>query len=158
MKYHVLIAMFLAGTTATHAQQTHDASAVATGTQRTEPHVISEGHTILRVMSDYENFEAVDASNPNSTTSGVCFGAVEIIGASAGGGGNCVFQDADGDSIANVWKVSGFGAGGALLGTWTYTGGSGKFAGLTGGGSFSSVTDQATGKFTNTITGAARLP
>jgi hypothetical protein len=140
------------------AGQTYDTSTIATGTQRTEVHAISDGHIVLHTISDYEKFEAADDTNPVHAVSGLCFGAIEIIGSLASGGGNCVFKDAGGDQISSAWKIDGFGAEGALVGTYVYTGGSGKFDGLRGGGSFSSVTEQATGKFLNTITGAARMP
>jgi hypothetical protein len=48
-----------------------------------------------------------------------------------GGRGNCTWQDADGDKIFETLEDSG--AGGAGAGKATITGGTGKFAGITGG-------------------------
>jgi hypothetical protein len=158
MKSLTFSALLVASATLAHAAETYDIATVASGTQRTETTVVSEGHIVLHTISDYEMFDVDSGATPFSSATGVCFGAIEIVATIATGGGNCVFEDPDGDKLISAWKANGFGADGALVGTWNYTGGSGKFDGLSGGGKFSSLTDQATGKFRNTITGAARMP
>lgn len=158
MKKVFYVAMFLAGTSVVQAGQVFDGSSVGTGMQKTQVYVISEGHVILQTLSDYQAFEAADPASPISGLSGDCFGAVEIVGNQATGGGNCIFGDGDGNSTASRWSVTGFGPEGSLIGTWIYVGGTGKYTGILGGGKFDSLTDQATGMFTNQISGAVYLP
>ncbi|MFD0980679.1 hypothetical protein [Tropicimonas aquimaris] len=132
--------------------ETFSSGAVGTGTSSSEPIPIAEGHIVVRTTGSYEMFE-VAAGHPLEGASGPCFGTFEIKGTEVSGGGNCVYETASGDKAVMVWKAMAMGADGALTGDWSVSGGSGAWAGASGGGTFSSLTDPETGKFTNTISG-----
>jgi hypothetical protein len=56
-------------------------------------------------------------------------------------GGYCIFTDLDGDQAYVTWQNAGTpGPGGRGPGTFTYTGGTGKYQGLTGSNTFVGVT------------------
>ncbi|WP_049645070.1 hypothetical protein [Candidatus Rhodobacter oscarellae] len=158
MKFFIYVTLLFASASISYAGQVLDVSSVGTGMQKTQAHVIGEGHVILQALTEYQAFESADPNSPLSSLSGDCFGAIEIVVNQATGGGNCIFGDGDGNATATSWSVTGFGANGSLMGTWSYVGGTGTFTGITGGGTFDSVTDQATGMFSNQISGAAYLP
>ena len=130
---------------------------IATGTAKNEVTMLGENHMLIKSNTSYENFEMDDPNHPFAMASGECFGSFEFRPPAASGGGNCVFTDADGDISANKFVVTGLAENGSTVGTWTLVGGTGKFAGSSGGGTFQSLTDQQTGKFTNTIDGAMSL-
>lgn len=140
------------------AATSYDAAAVATGTSASEVHALGESHVVMRLESAYESMNTMDPANPMAGMSGTCFGAVELIGMSASGGGNCVFSGDMGGMVALRWIAEGLGEGGAITGRWLVTGGSGAYAGMSGGGGFSSVTDPETGQFENSIDGAIVMP
>jgi hypothetical protein len=75
----------------------------------------------------------------------------------ASGAGNCVFTNDAGESSVTEYTIKGMASDGAMIGTWAVIGGTGKFAGATGGGAFHSLTDNATGSFVNTVNGALIL-
>ena len=118
--------------------------------------MIGENHVILDVLSNYDPIP--DGANPMARLPGNCFGGLEIIGMTASGSGHCVFSDRAGNTLATGWVATGFGAEGAIVGTWVVTGGNGAMVGATGGGHWSNVTDDASGTFVNSITGAITLP
>ena len=136
--------------------ETFSGGAIGSGTSMNEPMPIADGHMVMRTSGSYEMFE-VEAGHPLEGASGPCFGAVEVMGASVSGGGNCVFSTASGDKAVMTWVATGLGADGALTGDWSVSGGSGAWDGASGGGTFSSLTDPNTGKFVNTITGDITL-
>lgn len=154
MKHFLVLAAGLAFATAGNAGEVVDVSTVASGKQNSTVYPLGEGHVLIAADSAYESF----ASGPMAGLSGPCFGAIEINGASATGSGACAYSDGAGNMFGNHWQVTGLNAEGALIGTWTVGTGTGKFAGATGGGTFASKTDNATGMFQNTITGAMLLP
>ena len=136
---------------------TYDSSGVGYGTSQNEVTPIADGHMVMSSATTWDTMDMANADHPFQGMSGKCFGAVEVKVPNAAGSGHCVFTDGDGDQNVNRWVATGLGADGALQGSWTVVGGTGKFAGASGGGMFSSLTDQATGKFENTITGALTL-
>ena len=146
----VLIAAIMA--TSPAFAETFSSGVAGTGTSSNEHIPIAEGHIAIRTSTSYEMFE-VEAGHPLEGASGPCFGALEIKGAEVSGGGNCVYDTASGDKAVMVWKATGMGADGALIGDWSVSGGSGAWTGASGGGTFSSLTAPDTGKFINTITG-----
>lgn len=72
-----------------------------------------------------------DASSPINGASETCPGYNDI-GRSAGG--YCVIADANGDLLFLTWQSDS--AQPVSHGSWTYTGGTGKFEGASGGGKF----------------------
>lgn len=149
MRFFLTVAILAAGPI---CAETFDGGAVGHGTSMNEAMPIGEGHMVMRTSGAYEMFE-VAAGHPLEGASGPCFGAVEVKGMEVSGGGNCVYDTASGDKAIMMWKATGLGADGALTGDWSVSGGSGAWANASGGGTFSSLTDPATGKFVNTITG-----
>ena len=75
----------------------------------------------------------------------------------ASGGGLCTWTDGTHTALI-AWEAASVDQSGALSGTWSMRGGTGKWATASGGGTFVSVTDAATGAATNTITGALSMP
>lgn len=84
--------------------------------------------------------------SPTAGAEGKCFGYMDIaMGKGATGNGTCVWTDADGDAWYGPWTVVGMTPERASQGTWYVAGGTGKFAGASGGGTFSALTNPATG-------------
>ena len=153
-----LIAMAVAaGTVGVHAAETYDAGGVGKGTNQTTIEVVSEGHVLMHTVSAYESVVTTDASSPYNGMTGKCWGAVEIKVPGASGGGNCAFVNAAGEKNFTAWTVKGLGKDGALVGTWTAVGGTGKYQNASGGGTFSSLADRTGGTFVNKIEGALIL-
>ena len=63
----------------------------------------------------------------------------------------------NGDKQISTWVATGVAKSGAITGTWTHVGGTGRYQGATGGGTFHSLTDRKTGTFVNTVKGAILL-
>ena len=135
----------------------HDASGVGTGKSSPTVHQVSEGHMLMALSTEYSKYEMADADNPMNGMSGNCAGVIEVRVPSVTGGGHCALTNGTGDTSYTTWTATGMGADGAINGTWILVGGTGVFAGGTGGGTFSSLTDQATGDSQNTIAGAVSL-
>ncbi|MBY6055266.1 hypothetical protein KUV26_02300 [Leisingera daeponensis] len=147
---------FSAGTAI--ASTTWDQGGTGTGISTNSAFEIADGHMVMQISSSYENVEMEDASHPMSGAAGPCFGAVEVSSSAVSGGGICAFTDSAGDKVVLHWHADGMDASGALTGSWKLSGGTGHWDGAEGGGTFSSLTDQATGKFVNTITSSVTLP
>lgn len=158
MKVITASAFLLFSVAGANAAESYSSAGVATGTATNTVHAIGEGHMIIQTMSSYDSLALDDPENPMSGLTGPCFGAVEIVGNTASGSGNCAFSGDEGDMMSVRWIVSGLSEKGALLGQWAVTGGAGKFAGASGGGSFHSLTDQESGAFENTLKGAISIP
>ncbi len=151
-----LIATVVISTIAAQAgAETLSMTGEGVGTSETTVTQIAEGHLVMVTNSTYEGFSVDD--NPMSTSTGVCNGTMEMMAGKLSGGGHCVYSDADGDSWVVNWVSNAMSDKGAVEGDWVMTGGSGKYAGASGGGTFSSLTDQETGKFVNTTTGEVTL-
>ncbi|NND70382.1 MAG: hypothetical protein HKN43_02280, partial [Rhodothermales bacterium] len=109
-----------------------DMKGVSSGKAVSTMYQLAEGHMVLASMNEYTKFTMEAAEHPFSSMQGNCFGAIEIRVPAAGGSGNCAFSDGDGDTSFNRWTVSGMSEDGALVGTWTIIGGTGKFTGSSG--------------------------
>lgn len=121
-------------------------------------HMVSEGHMLVEMSTAYDKFELEDAENPMNGMSGPCFGAMEVKGGAVSGGGRCLYTDADGDTVSMQWTPEKMGEDGAIMGVWSVSGGTGKWMEASGGGEFSSRTDQTSGENVNTVSGAVMLP
>ncbi|MFQ5961508.1 MAG: hypothetical protein ACE5MG_08920 [Candidatus Methylomirabilales bacterium] len=91
-----------------------------------------------------------------------CIGMGSSLDGAENNSGNCVYTDADGDKIFDEWEDEGtFGVG--AKGSATLIGGTGKYAGISGGGQYErfNVPAAAEGTFQGYIpdeTGTYRLP
>ncbi|MFD2740880.1 hypothetical protein ACFSUD_14950 [Sulfitobacter aestuarii] len=121
-------------------------------------HEVAEGHMLISAQSEYTSIEAEDENNPLNGATGPCFGAMEIVDGSLSGGGRCLYTDQTGDMAVLSWTAESMTEDGANAGSWELTGGSGKYEGGSGGGSYSVATDQSSGSQTNTVTGEISLP
>lgn len=140
------------------AGQVFDGSGTGTGQSQNEIIVLGDGHIVMHSVGAYEPLQTNDPDSPMAGLPGKCFGSIEIKGASASGAGHCVFAQQETAAVITDWQVTGMDANGALSGQWSVVGASGTAAGLSGGGSFSNLTDRETGQMENTITGALTLP
>lgn len=138
------------------AAETWQVNGTATGMNTSTMYPVTEDHTLGDIHSAYTDITLQDASNPMHGATGDCFGAVEIIGVAISGGGNCLFSDAEGDRMVIEWTAQSLIESGGNAGIWQLTGGSGKFAGASGGGEYATSTD-AEGTETNNITGVITL-
>ena len=155
-KFAIAAVLAIAAASA-QAGGTFDSAGKGTGTSQNDIVPISDTHMIMHSKTTWDAMEMTDPEHPFNGMSGACFGAVEIMVPGASGAGNCAFTDGDGDLSTNRWIVTGMTPEGALTGSWTVIGGTGKFTGVTGGGSFETLTDRDTGAFENTLTGAVTL-
>lgn len=143
---------------AVHAEEVFDGAAIGTGQAQNEIIALGENHLVMHAVGIYGPVATADVRNPMTGLPGKCFGSIEILGASASGSGHCVFAEGSSRAVVTGWEVTGVGADGSITGEWTVIGAGGSATGLTGGGSFSNLTDRATGMFTNNITGELTLP
>ena len=129
-------------------------SGVGKGKATSMVEAVSKGHVLMQSVTEYKSFESVDAKSPFNGMTGKCWGAIEIKPPAASGKGNCAFTTASGDKHFNTWTATGLTKDGAVVGTWTMIGGTGKYVGASGGGKFRSLTDRDAGTFVNTVSGA----
>ena len=158
MKKLLTIIVFLASTGAAYAQETYDATGTITAQSGAKMHLISEGHMVIELPSAQNSFEMAAPNHPFEGLTGKCTGSAELNGASATGGGICVYNNAAGDMAFTRWEVSSLGADGSFKGTWVMLGGTGEMAGVTGGGNYNSLTNRETGAQSITLTGAITQP
>ncbi len=158
MKRYVAAALCMSVASAAQAGGTFDSTGTVTGQSTSTIHALHEGHLVLELRSTHDEFQMAAADHPFSGMSGSCTGAAEIRGASATGGGMCVYTGADGSMAANRWTVTGLGADGAFEGRWVMVSGNGTMEGLTGGGTYRSLTNPETGAQKITLTGAVSKP
>ena len=118
---------------------------------------LGENHMVMHTNTAYSTYEMEAADDPMQGMSGPCFGSMEVMAGKVSGGGHCAFTHANGDMAAIKWTATGMSPEGAITGDWEVTGGTGKWMGATGGGTFSSMTDQATGANENTVEGEVTL-
>jgi len=91
-----------------------------------------------------------------------CIGGMTILnGAWDDEAGSCIYTRPDGDQAFSSYKASGK-VGGEARGSWTYLGGTGKLAGLTGSGEFTRQGARpaapGTSQSVSRTTGSYRLP
>jgi hypothetical protein len=139
--------------TAASAQMTYE----ATGGNVFIPKVMSsvdlpDGNMLLRIMNSgfswSENEEAVGGNGSIN-----CYGSniVNADGEQIDGSGTCETMDTDGD-LWWIWWT------GAMAGDWGFTGGTGKYAGITGGGTWASEIEYPDGRVMNSWTGSWTIP
>ncbi|MCR9085869.1 MAG: hypothetical protein NXH97_03895 [Rhodobacteraceae bacterium] len=152
-----IAALLAVAAASAHAGGTFDSTGTAKGTSQSDIFPIAENHMIMHSQTEYDSMDMSAANHPFNGMTGSCFGAIEIKVPAASGSGNCAFADGDGDLSASRWIVTGMTPEGALTGSWTVIGGTGKFAGSTGGGGFEMMNDRENGTFENMLAGAVTL-
>lgn len=60
--------------------------------------------------------------------------------------------------VTMEWTNEGMAEKGAVIGSWAISGETGKWKEASGGGSFASLTNSATGENANSVTGSIMLP
>lgn len=151
------VAACVALSTSALAEQSYSNDGVGTAMSKSMVHMIGEGHMVMQIHSTYSNLATSDASNPLNGATGPCFGSVEIKAGALTGGGHCVYTDTQGDMAVLTWSAQQLGQGGSNMGAWQLMGGSGKYAGASGGGQYDAATNPDTGAQTNTVTGSITL-
>lgn len=130
--------------------ETVDASGKGMGASANEMTAVADGHMVMKTSSVYDGFET---EGPFKGATGECFGAAEVKAGAVDGAGLCLFRT-EGDETAIVsWAMNALGEGGATMGQWQVTGGTGKWATASGGGDFTNTTNPETGRFENVISG-----
>lgn len=127
------------------------------GQSETQVMAMSDGHMLMHLNTEYSAYEMDSADDPLQGMSGPCFGSMEMMAGAVSGGGHCAFTHANGDMASIRWTATGMSPEGAVTGDWEVTGGTGAWMGATGGGTFSSMTDQETGASENVVEGEVTL-
>lgn len=133
----------------------YDISGTSVGQADNTYMAMGESHIFVDLNS---TFTLPDNGTPMAGMAGTCMGFMTVtIGQGAAGNGMCFWEDADGDQWFGPWTVTGITPERATAGFWTASGGTGKFAGVTGGGTFTSLTDPSNGMSKLDVTGAVTL-
>ncbi|MCV6592617.1 MAG: hypothetical protein OIF48_06680 [Silicimonas sp.] len=143
MKTFALMALF-AGAGVLHAEgMSYDVSGATVGKAENQYIPLGDSHMYIDLNS---KFTMPDNGTPVAGMTGNCMGAMQVtMGAGAQGNGMCIWTDGDGDSWFGPWNVVGMTPERATAGTWYVSGGTGKFAGASGGGTFTSLTNPENG-------------
>ncbi|SMX38271.1 hypothetical protein [Maliponia aquimaris] len=116
--------------------ETVSAKGVGHGASSTQAMPVSEGLVAVHVSTMYKHFETENPNNPFAAATGPCFGAILIDKGAVSGDGLCHYTDGDGDVAVIRWTAKGLSAEGRTQGEWMVKGGTGKWASITGGGTF----------------------
>lgn len=135
--------------------ETVSANGTGYGKTTATPMPLSETLVMVHATSMYDRFETEDPNNPFASATGPCFGAILIDKGAVSGEGLCHYTDGDGDMAAVTWVANGMSAEGRTQGEWSVLGGTGKWASITGGGTFDAGGDGAA--YTNIITGEVTM-
>lgn len=138
------------------AEQTFSNKGMGTAQSASSTHAVGEGHVVIATTSSYSDLATDDPDNPLNGATGPCFGSMEFKAGVLTGGGNCVYTDKEGDMAVMDWTASKMGEAGPE-GSWTLTGGSGKYVGASGSGMYAVATDPDNGSQVNTVTGEITL-
>lgn len=93
-------------------------------------------HTIISASANGTGYVTRDEASPLKGAYGTCVLFNEVIDGKPNGELRCVRTDADGDKFLVTGKVKAYDARGAMTGTYTLTGLTGKWVGASGGGNF----------------------
>ena len=138
------VVLFLALAPGAPAQERSDSGDFTFLTTSSEEMPLSDGHVLMRVVQSGMVF-ADDPASPLDRSATTCSGST-VLDASARAtvvSGHCDMVDADGD----VWTA--WYAGKQDGGVWGFMGGTGKFEGIKGRGTFSAEAQWADGRGIN---------
>ncbi len=144
--------LFLAVAPGSPAQERSDSGDFAFMTTSSEEMPLTDGHVLMRVVQSGMVF-ADDSSSPLNRSATTCSASM-VLDASTEAivvSGHCDAVDADGD----VWTI--WYAGDQQGGDWGYMGGTGKFEGIKGGGTFSAESEWSDGRGINSWEGKYTL-
>lgn len=158
MKRFFTLTALCASASLAQAGGMYDATGTITSQSSAVFHPISEGHMAIELLSQQTAFDMAMDGHPFEGMSGNCTGTTEVMGASATGGGMCFYESEGGGTAINRWTVTGVGQDGAFHGRWVMVAGTGDLSGITGGGTYVSVTNRETGAQSITLTGAVSMP
>ncbi len=137
--------------------ETYNANGTGHGKSMSTPMPLSEDLIVVQAHTMYDGFDSENPDNPLASVTGPCFGDIMIDKGAVSGDGLCHYTDAGGDTVVMKWTASGMTAEGRTTGDWMVMGGTGKWMGASGGGTFDAGTD-AMDKYTNMVTGEVTLP
>lgn len=129
-------ALGLAWVAAAEAGETFDAAGKGMATDKSVVYRIGENHILIDNNNVYSTFEAADPNNPMNGMSGTCFGSTEVKAGVVTSNGICDWTDTGGDKAVIRWFGSHVDAKGTVYGTWLLHGGTGKWVGAAGGGTY----------------------
>ncbi|WP_323766594.1 hypothetical protein [Antarctobacter sp.] len=153
-RFAALAAIVLFVSTPTFAE-TVNVSGVGHGSTTSTAMPASESLIVVHATSTYERFESDNANSPFASASGPCFGAILINKGAVSGEGLCRYTDADEEVAVVKWMAKGLSAEGRTQGEWMVLGGTGKWASITGGGTFDAGGEGDA--YTNKITGEVTM-
>ncbi len=136
--------LFLALAPGSSAQERSDSGDFAFVTASSEEMPLSQGHVLMRVVQSGVVF-ADDPASPMDRTATTCTGSMvmDATGQATVVSGHCDGVNADGD----VWTA--WYAGNQDGGAWGFMGGTGKFEGIEGRGTFSAEVQWSDGRGIN---------
>ena len=145
--------LLLSLTTGSPAQERSHSGDFAFITTASEEMPLSDGQVLMRVVQSGMVF-ADDPASPIDRTATTCTGStvMDATGRATVVSGHCDGVDADGD----VWTI--WYGGDEDGGDWGYMGGTGKFEGIEGGGTFSAESQWSDGRGINSWEGKYTLP
>jgi hypothetical protein len=145
--------LLLSLTTGSPAQERSHSGDFAFMTTASEEMPLSDGQVLMRVVQSGMVF-ADDPASPIDRTATTCTGStvMDATGRATVVSGHCDGVDADGD----VWTI--WYGGDEDGGDWGYMGGTGKFEGIEGGGTFSAESQWSDGRGINSWEGKYTLP
>ncbi len=144
--------LLLSLTTGSPAQERSHSGDFAFMTTASEEMPLSDGQVLMRVVQSGMVF-ADDPASPIDRTATTCTGStvMDATGRATVVSGHCDGVDADGD----VWTI--WYGGDEDGGDWGYMGGTGKFEGIEGGGTFSAESQWSDGRGINSWEGTYTL-
>lgn len=147
----VATALFLTLATGSLAQERSDSGSFSFVTTSSDEMDLGNGQTLMRLVQSGMVF-ADDPASPLNQSATTCSGSsITKADGSAVVAGHCDAVDADGD-VWTLWYSANQDGG-----TWGYMGGTGKFEGIEGGGTFSTGSAWADGRGINNWEGTYTL-
>lgn len=151
IRFPALAAAFFIFATPT-LSETVNAAGVGHGSSTATPMPVTDSLVVVHATSMYERFETEDPMNPFASAKGPCFGAILIDKGTVSGDGLCHYTDGDGDVAVIKWVANGIDAEGRTQGDWMVMSGTGKWATMTGGGTFDAGGDPYTNRVAGEMT------
>ena len=153
----VCVATALTGAAAV-ADSSFESQGIGIGVNASVDHPIDGDVTMVMSSSIFEAMTFNDPKYPLNGAIGECFGPIKINAGNIASDGYCTFDDPSGDHYVGTWTVRDLADDGVMEGDWSVLGGSGKWDGASGGGTFLYMPNDETGRFETTLTGAITLP
>ena len=97
---------------------------------------LSPAHVVIVINGTAMGVVAANPNDPAAGSTGQCGGLMEIKKGQPSGNGYCSFSDLDKHKFNVAFKVTGMTPKRLTSGEWKYVGGTGKWTGVTGGGTY----------------------